>query len=296
MANNLLDSPIPEGCFFRNAPKCRTQREASNLYVQNGHWEEPHPPVDESAPVLHRIEEPFATKAITDRLVIQKDDNTVQKSVRIGGSDLAAEKRRLDLLGEKTTVPVPRVQAYFQTKEFEHLIMDKIKGVTLAEAWPDLSIKEREAIADQVVGYVQQMRTLESPIMDATQILRKPFSSGLKDSEEMSMRESKCFHKSLKSSLTYEREASCSVASQMYSLTGIWTGATSSSRRSRSRPSLTWKWGVSSRLIGNGCRLRDGHSTAPMRSPGLVFWSGVWPRRSGQSGTECGRLSSSSQL
>ncbi len=65
--------------------------------------------------------------------------------------------------------------------------MEKIPGVTLESAWPDLSTQERENIADQVVRLVGEFRRLQSPIINAALLNRQALRPGLRGSFDFTM-------------------------------------------------------------------------------------------------------------
>lgn len=154
---SFFDTPLPEGHFFANAPNCCTQREATLDYLHRTHFSELQPPGDTPLEMLHQITDPFSIGSVIDRQVVVQKDGAIRKSVRIGRSNLGAEKRSLELVKANTSVPVPRVHQHYLSAEFEHLVMDNMPGITLETAWPTLSQLERESIADQVVSLVQQL-------------------------------------------------------------------------------------------------------------------------------------------
>lgn len=54
--------------------------------------------------------------------------------------------------------------------------MEKVKGQTIQEAWPTMSLPEKEHIADQVAGCIQQLQQLHSPAMES--LNGRPLYSG----------------------------------------------------------------------------------------------------------------------
>ncbi|UPL04307.1 hypothetical protein LCI18_015241 [Fusarium solani-melongenae] len=131
---------------------------------------------------------------LTDRQVaLQNDGRTIRKSVRISHSSLNAEKRYLELVKANTSVPVPSVRHYYLSEEFEHLIMNKMPGMTLERAWPTLSPLERESIADEVASLVEQLRKLYYPCIKAALLQRQPFRAGLRDVTTLNMERIKKF-------------------------------------------------------------------------------------------------------
>ncbi|UNI13245.1 hypothetical protein JDV02_000003 [Purpureocillium takamizusanense] len=178
---DFLDSPVPQGHFFTNAPTCHTRREATKHYLRASHFNEPRPANDgDILKVLHEITHPFSMGQIVDREISVRQDQSVCKSVRIGRSDLSAEKRNLELVKANTNVPVPHVGKYYRSADFEHLLMDRMPGTTLERAWPMLSVQERESVADQVVTFIHQLRQLQSSNIQAALLQRQPLRTGLR--------------------------------------------------------------------------------------------------------------------
>ncbi|KAM3536978.1 hypothetical protein ARSEF1564_010100 [Beauveria bassiana] len=184
---NFLDEPVLGGLYFVHAPNAQTRRQATADYLAKAKFSEPRPSTDGVVKVLHQIAHPFSDGSIIDRETSVQEDHTVRKSVRVGRSDLLAERRNLELVAEQTNVPVPHVYDFYTTSGFEHLIMEKMPGVTLEYAWPDLSFQEREDLADQVVRLVGQFRRLQSPFINAALLNRQALRPGLRDSFDFTM-------------------------------------------------------------------------------------------------------------
>ena len=115
---------------------------------------------------------------IVDRRIVLQQDQRVRKSVRIGLSDLESEKKHLDLVKANTTAPVPHAYEHYKSEEFEHLVMEKMPGTTLENAWPTLSTAERESIADQVVDFIGELGNLQSPVIQAALLIDNPSEPG----------------------------------------------------------------------------------------------------------------------
>ncbi|KAH8661821.1 kinase-like domain-containing protein [Ilyonectria robusta] len=184
---SFFDAPISDDYFFVNAPCCRTRREATLYYLHNTHFVELQPPTDTPVEVLHQIAHPFSMGSVTDRQIVIQIDGDIRKSVRIGRSNLSAEKSSLELVRARTSIPVPFIHQYYLSADYEHLVMSKMPGVTLETAWPMLSPHEREFIADEVVSLIRQLRTLHSPHIQAALLQRQPLRAGIKNSTEFNM-------------------------------------------------------------------------------------------------------------
>ncbi|TQV92138.1 Protein kinase-like domain [Cordyceps javanica] len=184
---DFRDEPVPDGLYFVNAPNAQTRRQATADYLAKAKFPELRPSTDGVVKVLRQIAHPFSDGSIINRETSVQEDQTIRKSVRHGRSDLLAERRNLELIAEQTNVPVPRVYDFYTTSGFEHLIMEKVPGVTLEYAWPSLSSPEREDLADQVVGLIGQFRRLQSPSIKAALLDRQPLRPGLQDSFDFTM-------------------------------------------------------------------------------------------------------------
>lgn len=108
----------------------------------------------------------------------------------------APEANTLELVLAKTTIPVPRVRRVVKQKWDYLIVMDYIKGPTLAQVWSGLPLWRKIYIAFTLRRYVRQLRRLtaspatpvgplsnhgprgcESPIFGQVQSRRGPFAS-----------------------------------------------------------------------------------------------------------------------
>lgn len=191
--DNFYDKPISSKLFFVNAPNARTRREATHCYLTAAKFLDSQPPLSSSEKVIHQITHPASIESIIDRrIVLQRDDN-IRKSVRVHLSDLCAEKDALELVRANTSIPVPRVYDYYKSAGFEHLVMERLPGMTLEEAWPTLEVHEKERIADEVVAFLDEIRKLRSPYIKAALLHRKPLQSGLVDAANFNQERFKQF-------------------------------------------------------------------------------------------------------
>ncbi|KAL2859493.1 hypothetical protein BJX68DRAFT_252388 [Aspergillus pseudodeflectus] len=102
-----------------------------------------------------------------------------------GASLPTFEVPNIQFVREQTSIPVPTVVESWEEGKHTLIVMRRIPGEPLSEAWPRLSMDEKERIAKQTVEYLQQLRKLQS---DKIQSLggRPVFSNFLfkdKDSE-----------------------------------------------------------------------------------------------------------------
>ncbi|KAI6046770.1 kinase-like domain-containing protein [Pisolithus marmoratus] len=108
----------------------------------------------------------------------------------------APEANALQLVFAKTTIPVPRVHRVVKGEWDFLIVMDYIKGQTLAQVWPTFSVWRKFSVAFTLRRYVRQLRrlkaspvtppgplsvqaplTCESPIFGQVQSRRGPFPS-----------------------------------------------------------------------------------------------------------------------
>ena len=69
----------------------------------------------------------------------------------------------MQLVGEKTTVPVPKVLISWTDKRGKtHLIMERVRGKELGLFWDNYSTHEKKAMANQLKNYVTQYRSIKS--------------------------------------------------------------------------------------------------------------------------------------
>ncbi|KAI5994785.1 kinase-like domain-containing protein [Pisolithus albus] len=106
------------------------------------------------------------------------------------------EANAIRLVSSKTTIPVPRVHRVMKGRRDFLIVMDYIKGQTLAEVWPTFSEWRKFSIAFTLRCYVRQLRRLkaspttppgplseqgpqicESPVFGQVQSCRGPFAS-----------------------------------------------------------------------------------------------------------------------
>jgi len=108
----------------------------------------------------------------------------------------ASEANALNLVFAETTIPVPRVHRVVKRQWDYLIVMDYIKGPTLAQVWSNFSIWKKIYVAFTLRRYVRQLRRLkaspmtppgplsaqgpricESPIFGQVQSHRGPFAS-----------------------------------------------------------------------------------------------------------------------
>lgn len=83
--------------------------------------------------------------------------------VKTGPEIDLTEACTLDFVAAKTSVPVPRVVCSFVRNGRAYIVMRRISGVTVAQAWPSLSEAERASILDQLREMFIELRKLAPP-------------------------------------------------------------------------------------------------------------------------------------
>ncbi|KAI5994791.1 kinase-like domain-containing protein [Pisolithus albus] len=120
----------------------------------------------------------------------------IPRDTREGAID-CVEANALRLVSSKTTIPVPRVHRVVKRADDRFLVvMDYIKGQTLAQVWPTFSVWRKFFVAFTLRRYIRQLRRLkaspttppgplsvqgpqicESPVFGQVQSSRGPFAS-----------------------------------------------------------------------------------------------------------------------
>jgi aminoglycoside phosphotransferase len=83
--------------------------------------------------------------------------------VKTGPFAHLTEAATLAFIASKTSIPVPRAHCAFVRKNRAIIVMDRIQGVSLAEALPALSDVDRKAIFEQLRSMFQELRSLPPP-------------------------------------------------------------------------------------------------------------------------------------
>ena len=130
--------------------------------------------------------------------VLQLTPSTVAKvsqDIETNADD-APEANVLNLVFEKTKIPVPRVRRVVKQHHYFLIVVDYVKGRTLADVWSTFSVWKKIRVAFTLRRYVRQLRRLqaspmtppgplsaqgpricESPIFGQVQSHRGPFAS-----------------------------------------------------------------------------------------------------------------------
>ena len=92
------------------------------------------------------------------RVILLLEDGSIAK---MGQSVLRQEVDNLNFVREHTSIPVPEVFDSYDIVGGGHcIIMSRVPGIVLHEAWPHLSNESKFCILDELIGYVHQLRQL----------------------------------------------------------------------------------------------------------------------------------------
>ena len=83
------------------------------------------------------------------------------------GRNYAAEVSAIRLLRAQTTIPVPRVLFILPWGEWRYVVMIKVPGADLEKIWFDATDAEKSHYAQQLAGFVRQLRRLRAPFGSA---------------------------------------------------------------------------------------------------------------------------------
>ncbi|KAL2137847.1 hypothetical protein VTI28DRAFT_8003 [Corynascus sepedonium] len=83
--------------------------------------------------------------------------------VKTGPFAHLTEAATLEFVARKTSIPLPRVHSAFVHKNRAIIVMDRLRGVSLAKAWRRLSEKDLDAIFQQLRSIFQELRALPPP-------------------------------------------------------------------------------------------------------------------------------------
>ncbi|KID84944.1 protein kinase subdomain-containing protein [Metarhizium guizhouense ARSEF 977] len=73
------------------------------------------------------------------------------------------EAATMAFIAARTSIPVPRVHCSFVHKNKTYIVMERIRGKTLAAAWPTLSEPELDDILTQLRDMLKELRALPAP-------------------------------------------------------------------------------------------------------------------------------------
>ncbi|OAR01097.1 hypothetical protein LLEC1_05446 [Akanthomyces lecanii] len=83
--------------------------------------------------------------------------------VKNGVNVSLTEAATMAFVAAQTKVPVPRVHCAFTHKKVTYIVMERMRGKTMADAWPDLSREDVERILLQLRDMVEELRAIPAP-------------------------------------------------------------------------------------------------------------------------------------
>ena len=83
--------------------------------------------------------------------------------VKYGPSQHIAEAFAIQYIASHTSIPVPKVHCAFERKGITYIVMSKLPGISIAEAWHTRTDGSKAQLLEQLKRYVDEMRNLEQP-------------------------------------------------------------------------------------------------------------------------------------
>lgn len=83
--------------------------------------------------------------------------------IKYGNAVTLAEANALQFIGKHTSVPVPKVHHAFAYHGRTYILMERIRGETIANRWHALSDTSKSLIFSQLKGMVEEIRSVPSP-------------------------------------------------------------------------------------------------------------------------------------
>lgn len=89
--------------------------------------------------------------------------------VKVGKTVDVTEALTMEFVGARTSIPVPRVRCAFVRKGLTYIVMERVRGVTIAAAMHKMSEAERADVFTQLRRLLNELRGLPSPSETAVQ-------------------------------------------------------------------------------------------------------------------------------
>ncbi|KAL6301772.1 kinase-like domain-containing protein [Sparassis latifolia] len=123
------------------------------------------PAVQDFMPPTSVVELARATPPLSDRANVYRiGPDTI---VKVHEYYPCAEAFNLSMIRAMTTIPVPELRQVVKHKNDTYLVMEYLRGRTLARCWSALRSSERLRIAETLRGYIAQLRTLRRAVPGA---------------------------------------------------------------------------------------------------------------------------------
>ncbi|KAF8885584.1 kinase-like domain-containing protein [Gymnopilus junonius] len=89
--------------------------------------------------------------------------STLGRWIYVKVGRMATEAATMRFLSSHTSIPIPRVWITFGWGGYHYIFMERLQGAVLEDVWDRLSEDLRGAVANQIKGYVTQLRALPPP-------------------------------------------------------------------------------------------------------------------------------------
>ena len=80
--------------------------------------------------------------------------------IKFGESVTLAEANTLRFIARYTTIPVPKVYYAFTLHGKTYILMERIRGETIAKRWPSLADSSKASIFRQLRGMIDELRAI----------------------------------------------------------------------------------------------------------------------------------------
>jgi aminoglycoside phosphotransferase (APT) family kinase protein len=100
----------------------------------------------------------FVTGLSSSKILLLNDG----KVAKLGRKICLHEADNMKFIRKHTSIPVPEVFDEYDTSDGRHcIIMSRIPGTPLQEAWPKLPDESKSSIVEQLIGYIHELRQLK---------------------------------------------------------------------------------------------------------------------------------------
>ncbi|TQV92978.1 serine/threonine protein kinase [Cordyceps javanica] len=89
---------------------------------------------------------------ISSRIIVKKG-----KNINL------AEAESMAFIAAQTKIPLPRIYCSFTRKDITYIVMERVRGKTLADAWPTLSDTELKHVFIQLRHMLEELRAIPAP-------------------------------------------------------------------------------------------------------------------------------------
>ena len=83
--------------------------------------------------------------------------------VKYGPTHHVAEALAIQYIASHTTIPVPKIHCAFERKGITYIVMSRLPGTSIAEAWHTRTDGSKAHLLEQLKKYVDEMRNLDQP-------------------------------------------------------------------------------------------------------------------------------------